>query len=149
MRGLLAEILSERHQMTIADMEAGLEHLSRSNGTLRYVDVLLIVVEPYHKALETARRTVYLAQELGIPRIFGVASKVEDDDDARRVEAFAAEHGLEVIASIPYDDEVRRADKSGRPVLDSAPGSPAVAAVERLLERLELLAEEVGGRTVR
>lgn len=144
MRGVLAEILSERHHMTIADMEAGLEHLSRSNGTLRYVDVLLIVLEPYHKALETARRTLHLAQELGIPRIFGVASKVEDDDDARRVGAFAAEYGLEVIATVPYDDDVRRADKSGRPVLDAAPGSPAVIAVEALLDRLELMAEKVG-----
>jgi CO dehydrogenase maturation factor len=130
--------------MTIADMEAGLEHLSRSNGTLKHVDVLLIVLEPYHKALETARRTLYLAQELGIPRIYGIASKVEDEDDARRVEAFANEHGIEVIGTIPYDDEVRRADKTGRSVLDAAPGSVAVVAVEELLDRLEFMAEEVG-----
>ena len=40
--------------MTIVDMEAGVEHLSR--GTGRYVDTLLVTLEPYYKALETSRR---------------------------------------------------------------------------------------------
>ena len=62
MRGLLGELLSTRAEMTVVDMEAGLEHLSRSGGTLRYVDQLLVVVEPYAKAIETGRRTVRLAR---------------------------------------------------------------------------------------
>lgn len=37
--------------MTIVDMEAGLEHLSRATG--RHVDALLVTLEPYYKALET------------------------------------------------------------------------------------------------
>ena len=67
MRGLIGELVSAQHQVTIVDMEAGLEHFSRSGGTLRYVDQLFIVAEPDHKALETARRTVVLAKDLGIP----------------------------------------------------------------------------------
>ena len=65
MRGLLGELASSQAEMTVVDMEAGLEHLSRSGGTLRFVDHLLVVVEPYAKAIETARRTVRLAQGTG------------------------------------------------------------------------------------
>ena len=58
--------------VTVVDMEAGLEHLSR--GTDRHVDTLLVVAEPYFKALETARRCVELGRELNIPRIAAVAN---------------------------------------------------------------------------
>jgi hypothetical protein len=48
---ILGELLSKRAEMTVVDMEAGLEHLTRSGGTLRYVDQLLVVVErtPSHR----------------------------------------------------------------------------------------------------
>lgn len=51
----------------VADMEAGLEHLSWAGGTLRYVDVLLVVVQPTSKVMMTADRTHKLALELGMP----------------------------------------------------------------------------------
>ena len=38
----------EPNVITVIDMEAGLEHLSR--GTDRHVDTLLVVAEPYIKA---------------------------------------------------------------------------------------------------
>jgi CO dehydrogenase maturation factor len=97
---MLGDILSERNDLTVADMEAGIEHLSRSDGTLRHVDILLIVLEPYRKALETARRTLSLASDLGIEKIYGVASKVEDPEDAEIVREFAAELGLEMLATL-------------------------------------------------
>lgn len=138
---MLSEILSERHQMTIADMEAGLEHLSRSDGTLRYVDVLLVVLEPYAKSLETGRRTLRLARDLGIPKIYGVISKAAAPDEEQEVRDFAAGQGLEILAAIPHDDEVRKADRTGCAVVDTAPGCPAVAAVDELLDSIEEIFE--------
>ncbi|MFN2388975.1 MAG: hypothetical protein ABR575_05140 [Actinomycetota bacterium] len=138
MRGMLGDILSEGHQLTIADMEAGLEHLSRSGGTLRHVDLLLVVLEPYRKALETARRTLALASDLGIPRIYGVASKVQDDDDRKMVDEFAAMLGLPLLASVPYDDAVRAADRKGTAIIDEAPDSAAVRSIDQLLDRIEV-----------
>jgi len=134
---MLGDILSEGHKLTIADMEAGLEHLSRSDGTLRHVDALLVVVEPYRKALETVRRTVRLAHQLGIPRIYGVGSKVRDDEDAERIAAFADEVGLTVLATVPFDEAVSVADREGLAVLDTAEDAPAVQAVGHLLDALE------------
>src|SRR6266542_103235 len=54
--------MHEPNVITVIDMEAGLEHLSR--GTDRHVDTLLVVVEPYVKALETARRCFVLSPTL-------------------------------------------------------------------------------------
>ena len=134
---MLGDIISDRAQLTVADMEAGLEHLSRSDGTLRHVDLLLVVLEPYKKALETARRTRALAADLGIPKIFGVGSKAQDAEDQQQLETFAESLGLPLLASVPYDDAVRIADRRGVAVIDVDAGSPAVRAVEELLDAVE------------
>jgi len=133
---MLAEILSSEAEVTVVDMEAGLEHLSRAGGTLKDVDHLLVVVEPYAKAIETARRTAFLARELGIAEIHIVGSKVRDAQDRALIDAVARESSLDVIAVIPYDDAVRLADREGRPPIETAPDSEMVRAVTRLAERL-------------
>jgi CO dehydrogenase maturation factor len=40
-----------------------------SRGTARNTDTLLVIVEPYYKALETAARVARLGRELGIVRV--------------------------------------------------------------------------------
>ena len=136
MRGLLAELLSREAEITVVDMEAGLEHLSRSGGTLRHVDHLLVVVEPYAKAVETARRSVALARDLGIPRISLLASKVREPEELALVERFCAEAGVGLAGAIPYDEAVRLADRAGVPPVEAAPDSPAVQAVAALADSL-------------
>ena len=75
-RSLLGEALETETDDTIVDMEAGIEHLSRSGGTLAHADVLVLVMEPSLKAVITARRTIALARELGIGAWLGVGNKV-------------------------------------------------------------------------
>lgn len=142
-RGLLGDLISQQHQFTVADMEAGLEHLSRSDGTLRHIDLLLVVLEPYRKALETARRTLALAGDLGIPKIYGLASKVRDEAEAAEVAKFADELGMSMLGTVPYDDAVRLADREGVAVIDLHPESEAVKAVGGLLDSMENLWEKV------
>ena len=137
MRGLLGELLSSQAEMTVVDMEAGLEHLSRSGGTLRYIDHLLVVVEPYAKAIETARRTVRLAQELGIARTSLLASKVRDDTELALLDSLHAELSVELIGVVPYDDAARLADRSGMPPIEVAPDCAMVQAVYELATALE------------
>lgn len=82
--------------ITIVDMEAGLEHLSR--GTARHVGTLLVVLEPYYKALEIGRRAAELGSEIGITDIVAVANKLRDDEDRTAVREFARTHGLNIVA---------------------------------------------------
>ena len=117
-------------------MEAGLEHLSWAGGTLRHVDVLLVVVQPTAKTMMTADRTYHLAVQLGIPTIAFVASRASGAD-VDRMAAFAADRRCELYGAVPDDDAVRAADRAAVCVLDTAPESPVVAAIARLADELE------------
>ena len=121
----------------VADMEAGLEHLSWAGGTLRYVDLLLVVVQPTAKVMMTADRTHKLALELGIERIGFIGNRATGPADVERMEAFAAERGCELLIAVPEDSAVPAADRASMCVLDTAPDSEAVRAIGRLAERLE------------
>lgn len=117
-------------------MEAGLEHLSWAGGTLRYVDALLLVAEPQSKVLLTARRAHRLASQLGIERVAFVGNRVRPGEEARLRE-FAASLDSDLLAVVPEDPAVVAADRAGHCLLDHAPGSPAVVAIERLADDLE------------
>lgn len=131
-RGLLGELVanSANGRDIIVDMEAGLEHLSR--GTGKHVSRFLAVVEPYYRSMETARRIVELASELGIGEVEAVANKVRDADDRKAIADFCAAHSLPVIAEIPYDATLVASERSGVPPIDADPSAPAVEAVRRL-----------------
>jgi CO dehydrogenase maturation factor len=115
-------------------MEASIEHLSR--GTIKHAEHLLIVVEPYYRAMETAGRIAVLAPQLGITHVLAVANKVRTPDEERALRAYCDEHGLEIGCLLPFDDRVTAADRDGRPFLDAAPDSDFVREIERLADRL-------------
>ena len=136
MRGLLGELLSSQTDITVVDMEAGLEHLSRSGGTLRFVDQLLVVTEPYARAIETARRTIRLASDLGIGSIGLLANKVREDSELLLLEPVREETRTPLVGVIPYDEVARVADREGRPPIDVAPESALVRSIEQLASTL-------------
>ena len=134
-RHLLGGLLAEERVVTVVDMEAGLEHLSR--GTDRHVDTLLVVMEPYYKALETARRCAELGRELGIPRILAVANKLRGEEDRGAVRQYAAAHGLQLAGEVPFDAALQQADQRGT-APELTPGSAAPAAVRSLASALNV-----------
>ena len=116
----------------VVDMEAGVEHLSR--GTVRHVERLLVVIEPYFRSLETGKRTVALGEELGIPRVEVVANKVRDEADREALREFCEAAGLDVVAEVPYDDGLRDAERAGSAPIDFDPDMPAIRAIRPLVE---------------
>jgi CO dehydrogenase maturation factor len=132
--GLLADAASEAHAVTLVDLEASPEHLSR--GTTRHVDVLLLVVEPYYRSYETARRMAELASELPIRHVGVVANKLRSPSDAEAITEFCERHGLGLDGLVPWSDAVLDADKAGVPLLDHDPDGPVVQAVYQLADRL-------------
>ena len=124
--------------VTILDMEASLEHLSR--GTVCNVDALLVVTEPYYRSLETTGRIVPLARGLGLENVWVVANKVRSARDEAGIREYAVRHHAVLIGVVPFDDNITDADRAGQALIDGAPTAPAVAAIgqvaDQLLERL-------------
>jgi len=133
-REVMDQLAAPGGDVTILDTEASIEHLSR--GTVRNVDALIVVTEPYYRSLETAGRVVPLARELGIPKVWVVANKIRDARDKEAILQYGAGHGFEMLGAVPFDPEVAEADLSGRALIDHAPEAPAVQAVEALADAL-------------
>ncbi|HWH30832.1 MAG TPA: AAA family ATPase [Mycobacteriales bacterium] len=127
-RSLLADALADV-DVALVDMEAGLEHLSRSGGTLAHADLLLVVCEPTRKSVLTAARTAALAAELGIPHVLAVGNKARPGDDERFLREALSEAGIAVAGVLPYDPQVAAADRSGSVAL-----APVGAAVREALD---------------
>jgi CO dehydrogenase maturation factor len=135
-RGLLHDV-TEQSESVVIDMEAGLEHLSR--GTPRYVDTLLLVAEPYFKSMQTAARSKAMAEELGIARILAVPNKIRSVRDEEAMRSFFAHAGLPLPVLIPADEMILEADRLGCAPLDHDATSPAVVAIARLAEALDMI----------
>ena len=144
-RAVLEAITEEAtdSDVVLVDMEAGIEHFSRANGTLRYVDALLILVEPFYKSLVTARTVVSLSAELGIQRRYVVANKVRNENDLAAIKEFCRESGLELIATVPFDSAFPEAEGNETAPIDAAPDAPGVRAARALAQRvLDVLADK-------
>jgi CO dehydrogenase maturation factor len=132
-RALLQHLVLERDEVVIMDMEAGIEHLGR--GTARAVDVLIVVVEPGRRSVETANRVKKLAADIGLTTIAVVGNKVRDAAD----EAFLrdATAGFEILGFIPYSETVIQADiaDGGSSLTDSSVTKAAGSIAEALIER--------------
>ena len=136
MRGIVREAPDAPGHICILDTEASTEHLKV--GTAKHVDVLYAVVEPYFKSLESGRRILALARDLGIPRLALLANKVRDGE-LEVVQRFAREHELELVAAIPFDECFARAERAAAAPVDFAPHAPAVVAIGDLARRVVAL----------
>ncbi|MGI8730122.1 MAG: AAA family ATPase [Solirubrobacteraceae bacterium] len=117
----------------ILDTEASTEHLKV--GTAKHVDALFAVVEPYFKSLESGRRILALARDLGIDSVGLLANKVHEGE-LQSVLDFAGKHGLDVVGSIPYDECFRRAEQAAVAPIDFEPEADAVVAIGALARQL-------------
>jgi CO dehydrogenase maturation factor len=132
LKALMQHLLLRVPDDVILDMEAGLEHMGRASAT--GVDAMIAVVEPGMRSVHTARRIQQLAGQIGIERIFVVANKISRED--QREKLGCALSGQIMIGTLPYDEQLARADLEGRPVdLGSQAFRQAVDLIGEALER--------------
>ena len=116
----------------IGDLPAGPRHLAA--GFSPYASLYVVVVEPTSQSAMSGRRVARLARgPLGADVIF-VASKISSPDERRRVERLLGER---VDFEVPADPAVTDAERRHVAVIDAAPSSPVVRAVERLADTIE------------
>lgn len=131
---LLGDLGDDHDRLTIMDLEASPEHLSR--GTARHADRLILVAEPYFRSLETVRRQAALAAELPSTQVGVVANKVRQESDADAIRDFVAELGLPLWGLLPWSDDVCEADRAAVALVDHAPHSIVVQRIHDVAETL-------------
>jgi len=96
------------------DMEPGVEHLGRA--TAKGVDVMLIIVEPGKRSIDSTRRILHMAKEIGLKNIHLIANKTKHREDEQYIRDSFPEH--DIISFIPYSDHILQSDRPGKSVLD-------------------------------
>lgn len=128
------EDLGDPARLVVVDMEASPEHLSR--GTVRHVDAIFLVAEPYYRSLETVRRMAALVAELPVAHVAVVANKVRSPQDADAVAEFCARHGFVLAGQVPWNDEVGAADRARAALVDWPAAADVRSAVAALYDEL-------------
>ncbi len=115
LKSLVTHLVLRHGEVVILDMEAGIEHLGR--GTAMGVDLMMVVVEPGQRSVETAERVRQMSADLGIGRFGVVLNKTADpEEDSRWIASeFGAEH---LLGTIPLDVRIARADRQGLALAD-------------------------------
>jgi len=131
LRALLRHVVLKESSVVIMDMEAGIEHLGR--GTTRGIDLMIVVVEPGARSLETAKRIKRLGTDIGVERFAAVINKV-GEGEIGAVDKKLEELGIPVLGSVPYDGLLVKADLAGRSPVDE--GGMAMAAIEEIKNRM-------------
>lgn len=116
LRGLLSDVILHQKDCVIVDFEAGLEHLGRA--TARGVDLMLVVVEPGRRAVETATAVQTMAREIGIQRVAVIGNKVSGPEDEEFLRKAVPVEGY--LGALPYSEAIRRADREGRGIMEVA-----------------------------
>jgi CO dehydrogenase maturation factor len=140
LRALMSHLLIARDEVVILDMEAGVEHLGRA--TANAVDILIVVVEPGRRSIETAHRIAKLAKEIGLKNIAIVANKVRSQPEKEFIISSLPE--FKFLGFIPYDQALVDADLANLPILDA---SPKVAGEVRNIYKALLAAIKTPAKT--
>ncbi len=121
--------LSTQYRFVVIDNEAGMEHLSRR--TTNNVDLLCVVAEATSLGVLTAERIFTLAKQL--PILVKEGGVVWNKAGAAGCELRLDD--VETLSCVPIDRSVLDASIQGRTIFDLDPGSPALWAVQRMVEQ--------------
>ena len=128
---LVQNLVLERDEDVVMDMEAGIEHLGR--GTAQGVDAMLAVAEPGLRACECALQVEHMCGELGLRRVVFVGNKVRSAQDEAFLRSFFA--GRDFFCALPWSDAVAQADRDGLCPLDAMDG-PALDMLSGLVDHI-------------
>lgn len=128
-RTITRELSDERWHL-VGDLPAGTRQAFFGWGS--FARTVFVVAEPTAKSLLSARRLARLANDEDAPRLWAIANRVDDGD----AELVARRTGLEVIAALPHDEALARADRRGEALADGSGDGPVARAVASIVERL-------------
>jgi CO dehydrogenase maturation factor len=129
------EQLTGNYPYIVMDNEAGMEHISRL--TTSNVDVLLIVSDTSRRGLQAAIRINDLAKDLniGVSKSYLIINQIKEAP-ADAVLNMLKENGLEIVGTIPEDNDVYEYDLNGRPTIDIPEDNQAIKAAFDIFDNI-------------
>lgn len=116
LRALLTHTILQRREVIIVDLAAGVEFMGRAS--VQGIDVMVVVVEPGARSIETALKIAKMARQMGIKHTAAIANKVADP---AQIDAISS--GLEdltLLGNIDYVEALQQADLNGEPVFQAS-----------------------------
>ncbi|CEG11733.1 Cobyrinic acid ac-diamide synthase [groundwater metagenome] len=107
LRAMLKEIVLKRNEISVIDMEAGLEIMSR--GTVKGVDKILIICDPGYGSVSVTKDIIKFANELKI-KADVIGNKIRNKDEE---EYLSKNLNLKLFHAIPASEDVRDATIKG------------------------------------
>jgi len=135
LRRLLKHLVTDRDEVVVIDMEAGIEHLTR--GTTEAVDAFIVVVEPGKRSIQTAHTVKKMAEGLGVGKVYVVANKVRTPEDEEFIRKSTS--GMIFAGALSYNASVVEADVSG-----TAPFSASSEFVKEVQKIKDAIEKDIG-----
>ncbi|OQX18017.1 MAG: hypothetical protein BWK75_06980 [Candidatus Altiarchaeales archaeon A3] len=107
LRAMLMEIVLKRNEISVIDMEAGLEIMSR--GTVKGVDKILVICEPGYGSVSVTKDIIKFSNELNI-KAEVVGNKIRNEEEK---EYLSKNLNLKLFHTIPAREDVRDATIKG------------------------------------
>ncbi len=129
--------LAKNYDYTVIDSEAGMEHISRQ--TTRDVDFLLIVSDVTMRGITTAARIKDLIKEMRtkVGKV-GLAVNRVKNGLPQEIEKAISDFGLELVASLPEDQNLANLDIKGKPIIELPEDSPLRQGAREIISKFVL-----------
>jgi CO dehydrogenase maturation factor len=98
---------------------------------------MLVVSDPTKRGIDTAANIKNLAKKLQINfrHVYLVLNKVTEDEAVKNaLDEMVKNSGVELIGTVPEDENIRAFDLVGKPIIELHEDSKAVVAVKEIFE---------------
>ena len=128
----------DNYKYLVVDNEAGLEHIAR--GILPKIDILLLVSDCSRRGIEAVSRVAEMVKELKLdpPVVKLIVNRAPNGAINDGIKEAIAQHGLDLLAVLPQDNDVYEYDTEGKPTAEVPEDNPVKAALYKALDTLEL-----------
>jgi CO dehydrogenase maturation factor len=109
-REFLSRLVLADDEIALVDMAAGIEHFGR--GIDKYIDIVLLVVEPSRESLQMAAQIKMLAAGLK-KKLVAVVNKAGSERIAAGLQNTLHQNAIEVVGVLPDDPVVFEAGLEG------------------------------------
>lgn len=115
LKAMLRHTILQRKELVIVDLAAGVEFMGRAS--VQGIDLLILIVEPGERSIETANRMGQMAKELGIKHAAAIANKITSTGQVDLIRDKLKNTTL--LTGLSYSPLLQEADMQLKPVYNA------------------------------